>query len=322
MRGYHRPMKNERLLAMTDYLLRCGRKTAEELAERFEVSPRTIYRDIDSLCAAGVPIVSEAGTGGGYELEESYRIDRSFLSADEIADLTSLLEGLSEAVKDRHLERSLGKISALGPRGRELLAERPADRLPPPLIVTFSPFTSSGGDPNLVREIRRAIAERRVVAFTYVDGEARETERSVEPYSLVIGGATWYLHAWCRLRRSFRLFKLIRIRNAAMVCERYDPYAHAPVPRPFAFADSPEVPVPIAVSVEAKLRPAMDEAFPDRGTGPDEDGRWTYRFTWPLGAYLVQFLLYFGPGLRVLEPAELRAGLERAAREIADANYF
>lgn len=313
-------MKNERLLAMTDYLLRCGKKTAEELADRFEVSPRTIYRDIDSLCAAGVPIVAEAGTGGGYMLEESYRIDRSFLSADEIADLSSLLEGLSEAVKDSHLERSLGKISSLGPRGTELTRGYPGERLPPPLIATFSPFASAGGDPDLVRELRRAITERRVVAFTYVDAEARETERVVEPYTLVIGGATWYLHAWCRLRGSFRLFKLIRMRNARMACERYDPYAHAPVPPPFAFADSNEIPVPIAVSVEARLGPAMEESFPGKGVGPDEHGRRIYRFTWPLGNYLVHFLLSFGSGLRVLEPEDLRADLARTAAEIAAEN--
>jgi predicted DNA-binding transcriptional regulator YafY len=315
-------MKNERLIAMTDYLLHCGRKTAEELASRFEVSTRTIYRDIDSLCAAGVPIVAEAGTGGGYELEEGYRIDRSFLSEDEIADLSALLEGLGEAVKDKHLERSLGKISALGPRGRELARDCDCVRLPPPLIATLSPWGAAGGDPALIRELRRAIAERRIVTFGYVDGEARETERSVEPCSLVIGGTTWYLHGWCRLRRAYRLFKVNRMRNPRLSYDRFDPYAHLPAPSPFAFSDSTEIPVPIVLSVEARLHDAMEESFPGAGTGPAEDGRWTYRFNWPLGNYLIHFLLYFGPGLSVLEPAELRTCLAASAYEIARSNDF
>jgi predicted DNA-binding transcriptional regulator YafY len=311
-------MKNERLLAMTDYLLHCGRKTAEELASHFEVSARTIYRDIDSLCTAGVPIVAEAGTGGGYEIEEGYRIDRSFLSAEEIADLRSLLEGLAEAVKDRHLQRSLGKISSLGPRGTELARDRSG--LPPPLIATLSPWGAAGGDPTMVCELRRAIAERRVVSFGYVDGESRETVRSAEPFSIVMGGAVWYLHAWCRLRKSFRLFKIARMSRLRVECERFDPYARVPVPSPFAFSDSTEIPVSIVISVEARIKNAVEESFPGAGTGPDQDGRWTYRFRWPRGNYLLHSLLYFGPGLRVVEPADLREELARAASEIARAN--
>lgn len=319
-RVYHRIMKNERLISMTEILLHEGKKTAEELASRFEVSPRTVYRDIDSLCAAGVPIVAEAGTGGGYEIEEGYRIDRSFLSADEIADLRSLLEGLAEAVKDRHLERSLGKISTLGPRGSELSHDR--ERLPPPLIATLSPWGGMGGDPTMVCELRRAIAERRVVSFAYVDGESRETARTAEPFSIVMAGTTWYLHAWCRLRRSFRLFKIGRMRELRLECERFDPFARTPVPSPFAFADSTEIPVPVVVSIESNLRNTMEEAFPGMGTGPDDGGRWIYRFNWPLGNYLLHTLLYYGPGLRVLEPVELRESLASAARKIARANEF
>ena len=112
-------MKNERLLAILDCLLLEGKKTADELAKRFEVSTRTVYRDIDSLGAAGVPIAAEAGLGGGYEIEKSYRIDRSFLSPGEIADLTAILKAFAHATKDRSLERSLGKISSLGLRGTD-----------------------------------------------------------------------------------------------------------------------------------------------------------------------------------------------------------
>jgi len=174
----------------------------------------------------------------------------------------------------------------------------------------------------LVCELRRAIAERRIVAFGYVDGESRETERSAEPFSIVMGGTTWYLHAWCRLRRSFRLFKIARMRKLRLECERFNPYARVPVPSPFAFSDSNDILASIVISVEARIRNAVEESFPGAGTGPDTEGRWTYRFTWPLGNYLLHSLLYFGPGLRVVEPAQLREDLAIAAFEIARENEF
>jgi len=329
-------MKNERLLALTDCLLNEGRKSAEELALRFEVSVRTIYRDMDSLCAAGIPIVAEVGSGGGFKIEESYRIDRGFLTPAELSDLNSILAAYVKVTKDRGLGHSLGKLSSLGPRGIELAEERSGTSLlsrpdaaterrpplPPPLIADLSPWGGATCDPRLIAELRRAIAERRVAAFTYVDGEGRESRRETEPYSVVIGGATWYLHAWCRLRGAFRLFKIGRVRDLSILPERYDPWAHQPIPQPFAFEGASEPIGRVEVSVDASLRTSLEEYFPGLGAGPDDDGRWRFRFDYPVGSYLIRWLLYFGPGLRVESPAALRSELARTAQEIARANDF
>jgi predicted DNA-binding transcriptional regulator YafY len=351
-------MKNERLLALFDCLLLEGKKTAAQLAARFEVSMRTIYRDIDSLSAAGLPVVAASGIDGGYMIDEDYRIDRSFLTAEEINDLTSLLRTFADATRDRSLERSLGKLSSLGSRspqgrartGTELtrspvkgiqgqgteLAGSPSGALnaevaaciktqailPPPFIAELSPWGPQCCDPRIIQELRRAIAERRVVSFRYIDAESRETGRVVEPFSVVIGGAAWYLHAWCRLRRAFRLFKLVRIRELRIHPERYDPYARMPIPYPFAFEGTNESLENIEVSVDGRLRQALDETFPGLGEGPDSSNRWTYRFDYPMGPYLVNLLLFYGPGLRVERPESLRRALSLAARAIAQLNSF
>ncbi|MFA6506508.1 MAG: YafY family protein [Treponemataceae bacterium] len=310
-------MKNERLLAMVDVFLHEGRKSAEELSDRFEVSVRTIYRDVDALCSAGVPLVSYAGAGGGYELEESYRIDRSFLSKEEIADLTGLLKGFSEVVKDRHLERSLGKIASLGPRSTRAEPSQPA--LPPPFIATFAPWGTVGPDASLVDSVRRAVAERRLISFCYQDGEGRGTERTVEPFSVVISVATWYLHGWCRLRSSFRLFKLSRVRNLLVLPEVYDPYARIPIPAPFVGGD--ESVVGIRLSVDPKIRAVVAESFPDAIEEPGADGpAVVFSFEYPTGPWFTRFLLYLGPGLRVLAPDSLRKEYAAAARSMLARN--
>ncbi|PKL26008.1 MAG: hypothetical protein CVV47_02440 [Spirochaetae bacterium HGW-Spirochaetae-3] len=307
-------MKNERLIALLDRLLNEGRATAADLARRFEVSERTIYRDIDSLCMAGVPIVAEAGAGGGYSIDPGYRVDRSFLTKDEVADLSALLRGMPEALKDGNIERSLGKISSLGtPRDGE-----GCENAPPPFMATLSPWGGPGPDPAIVIALREAIADKRPVSFEYVDGEGRGSERLVEPFSIVIGGAVWYLHGYCRLRSDWRLFKLSRIRSLRRRAERFDPAERLPAPHPFRSGDEPLVDVELEAA--PRLVQAMDEAFPGCGADYLADGSAIFAFQYPEGAWLVRFLLSFGPGLVVRKPESIRAALVEAAIKIAEAN--
>lgn len=311
-------MKHERLIAILDCLLNDGKKTAAELARRFEVSERTIYRDIDSLCMAGVPVVAEPGSGGGFEMDPSYRVDRSFLTRDEIADLSTLLRGMPEALKDGHIERSLGKLSSLGAGAADRARRDEANGLPPPFIATLSPWGSPGPDPMTVLSLRGAIADRALVSFQYVDGEGKPSERVVEPFSVVFGGGVWYLHGFCRLRSAWRIFKLSRVRSLRRRMERFDPSARLPVPDPFRSGNEPLVDVELEAA--ASLVQTLDEAFPGCRAGERPDGSAVFAFKYPEGAWLVRFLLSVGPGLVVRKPESLRAAVAKAAMEIAEAN--
>jgi predicted DNA-binding transcriptional regulator YafY len=170
----------------------------------------------------------------------------------------------------------------------------------------------------LVEDIRRAISDRRVVSFHYIDSDGHKTERRVEPFSLVIGGVVWYLHAWCRLRGDFRLFKLARVTDARLELERFDPFARTPIPPPFVRGDEPSIPV--VLEAEAALSVALDESFPGADIEDRPGGTRLYRFRYPIGPWFVRLLLYFGPGLRVREPAELREAYSQALRRMAEDN--
>lgn len=336
-------MKNERLFAIVNHLLTRGRTGARELAARFEVSERTIYRDMDSLSGSGVPVVAVAGAGGGFEIEKGFRIDRSFLTGEELADLTGALGGFVEALKSRRLERSLAKLEGLGARRKRAATlagtaagrgrssadspEAQAGTVPthhggapaPPLVVTLTPWGGRSADSRSVELLREAVAARHPVALVYRDQRGAVTERVVEPFSMVLGGAVWYLHAWCRLRGTFRLFRMSRIAEARPLAEAFDPWRRAPVPEPFVWSsDEPVLDVVLEVS-PARL-PGVEEALDHATVAVGADGSARVSFHSPAGEWLEAYVLSLGPGVAVLEPAALREAVRQAAIAVAMSN--
>lgn len=337
-------MKNERLFAIVNHLLARGRTGARELAARFEVSERTIYRDMDSLSGSGVPVVAVAGAGGGFEIEEGFRIDRSFLTGEELADLTGALGGFVEALKSRRLERSLAKLEGLGarrkrgatlPGGRRTSGShgardgaaaqvgadpaRPGDAPAPPLVVTLTPWGGRSADSGTVELLREAVAARHPVALVYRDQRGAVTERVVEPFTMVLGGAVWYLHAWCRLRGTFRLFRVSRIAEARALHEVFDPWLRAPVPEPFVWS-SVEPVVDVVLEVSPARLPGVQEALDHATVTIGADGSAQVAFHSPAGDWLEGYVLSLGPGVAVLEPAALREAVRQAAIAVAMAN--
>lgn len=335
-------MKNERLFAIVNVLLARGRTGARELAARFEVSERTIYRDMDSLSGSGVPVVAVAGAGGGFEIEEGFRIDRSFLTGEELAALTGTLGAFTEALRSRRLERSLSKLQGLGARRRStqqsparshslvaggLNPDRPstsptlADGVSPapPLVVTLTPWSGGSPESGMVELLRDAVEARHPVAIVYRDMHGAHSERVVEPFSMVLGGAVWYLHAWCRLRDTFRLFRVSRIVSALPCDEVFDPWQRAPVPEPFVWSALEPV-----VDVELEVSPArvagLAEMFDRATVSIQADGTARVSFCCPAGEWLEGYILSLGVGVTVVTPPELREAVCAAALAVASAN--
>jgi predicted DNA-binding transcriptional regulator YafY len=346
-------VKNERLFAIVNHLLAHGRTDAGELARRFEVTERTIYRDMDSLSGSGVPVLAVPGAGGGYEIAEGFALSRSFLTGAELADLTGALGGFAEALKSKPLERSLAKLAGLGSRSgrrgedgqvRSGRAENRAARRAfpatvgsngvesgnsgpsnregapaPPLVVTLTPWGGASPDASLVELLREAIAARRAVALVYRDSRGSSTERVVEPFSVVLGGAVWYLHAWCRLRGSFRLFRLSRVVEARVLDEQFDPWLRAPVPEPFSGIGDEQL-VEVALEVQGSRLARLAEAFSGAAMVVQADGSARVSFRTPGGEWLESYVISLGPGVAVVQPAALREAVRRNALGVAKAN--
>ena len=205
-------MKMDRLIGILSILLQREQVTAPELAEQFEVSRRTIQRDIEALCRAGIPITTAQGAGGGISIMEGYRVDRTVLTAPEMQAILAGLRSLDSVSGTRRYAQLMEKLSA----GNSTLISGGTH-----MLIDLSSWYKSSLAPK-IEAIQNAMEQHHLVHFTY-DAPKGTSVRSVEPYYLVFHWSTWYLWGWCQTRQDFRLFKLNRMTNLSTG----DPLQHA-----------------------------------------------------------------------------------------------
>jgi predicted DNA-binding transcriptional regulator YafY len=304
-------MKLDRLLSTVVLLLGRDRMTAEDLARRFEVTARTIYRDLDAINAAGIPIVAYPGPGGGYRIDPSYTIDRRLLGFDDLRAIVSALKGVNAALEDKAIGAALEKIESLGPR------ERPQEFLEDRIAIDLFPWGSRDEEKRLVKILESAIAEHRLVEFSYSSYGRKVEKRSVEPMTLVFKAYAWYLWGFCRLRGDYRLFKLSRIRDPEIKLERFKR-------RPGSYPPDAIIPQPtlldLVLRADAARATQAEEWFGGEDLAREEDGSLRITLRVPEGEWIVKLILGFGPGLEILEPPALRESLFKAAAGISAAN--
>lgn len=192
-------------------MMRQGTVTAAELAERFEVSVRTIYRDMDTLSAAGIPVYAKKGKNGGICLTEQFVLNKMLLTKDEQQEILSGLVSLRET-KAEAGENILQKLG-------EFFRTDPVDWL----AIDLSDW--SGSRVQLYENIKNAILARRLLQFDYYGKNGQMRRRTVEPVKLLFKEYTWYLKAYCRERKDWRLFKLFRIKRLSVQEETFVPRA-------------------------------------------------------------------------------------------------
>lgn len=195
--------KVDRLYAITTYLMNNGKTSARELSQKFEVSVRTIQRDIDSLCQAGIPIVAETGTNGGYYLEENFRMDAHTVSNEDYSFILTSLKGFYSAMKSPKIISTLEKVASL--------TKNPDTTI----ILDFSVLYE--GDNQLLQILQDAIHTKRPVSFEYTNAESITRIHTVEPIAVVYRWYSWYLLAYSVVKNDYRIYKLIRMRNAKII---------------------------------------------------------------------------------------------------------
>jgi predicted DNA-binding transcriptional regulator YafY len=314
-RGHTRSVRADRLLGILMFLLDKGKATAAELSKRFEASERTIYRDMTALSTAGFPVTSLSGPGGGFTMTEGYVLDRSFLTPSEVLSLLGALDAVGEAARGSGLEMALEKFRAISTKGKPS-----REALPPPIVVSLSPWGGRASGERKVELLREAIEKRRVIAFSYSGLRGPSGRREAEPFTLALGGSVWYLHAFCKLRKEFRLFRLSRMDGLETLGERFDPRKRLPVPPPWSanWGDGPLMAIVLEFSKENRM--AVLDSFPAEEISETEEGLLRVSFAWPQAEPPVRFILGFGPGTRVVSPESLRETVKEAAAALALGN--
>ncbi|RJX41481.1 YafY family transcriptional regulator [Paenibacillus pinisoli] len=285
-------MKLERLLGITIELMSKKRVTATELAARFEVSVRTIYRDLDLINEAGIPVVSFSGVVGGFELMDGYYLSKQHFSIDDMAVIFHLLKGMEEAVGNK-ITSIVHKLGSLQPA---LLN----GGSPNPIIIDAS---ASVLEKDAIKPLYEAIGQQRTVKFSYTDSMGNESERSVEPARLYWDRGWWYVEGHCLLKQAQRCFKVSRMTSLQMTDRRFTPKLGAPD----IVAEEPVRGIEVHLRFDATNQPRIFEQFQGQCThlGTHIDVH-TIFFS---QAYALSVILSFGPIVEIVSPEELRQEL-------------
>ena len=294
----------DRLFQLIYLLLEQGRMTADQLAAELEVSPRTILRDVDSLSAAGVPVYTTPGKGGGIALLDGYVLDRGgFTEAEQQMLLLSL-----QSMPDDEGEQALNKLSALFHRSEEDW-----------LQVNLSQWGAAQWDQETFRLLKQAILSRRTTRFTYASSRGDTSPRLVLPARLVFKGQAWYLQAFDVEKEDYRTFRLSRILD---LDTNGDIFHRRLMPPDIDF--SGDIPPLFRVDALLKFSPALAwrvyDEFDRSCISIQDDGSLVVSTVFPEDQRLYGYLLSFGPGMEVLQPFSLRQKMAQLAEEISRSN--
>ena len=312
--------RTDRLVAMVMHLQ--GRRVvrAEELAEHYGISVRTVYRDIAALGEAGVPVVGEAGVG--YALVKGYHLPPVMLTAEEAGALFTggeLIKKFTDGSLNTAVDEALNKLRAILPLERRDHLEHLARGTI--IAGTSGGVTTADGDarPASLATVQHAVARRRVLAMAYRARETpTDTVREVEPLGVVFYGANWYLVAWCRLRKDLRHFRVDRIQNLELRAETFGTREDFSLSRHIeGYAHHGETfPAKVWFANGAQER-AKAESYATLVAGDVREGGTVFAMlTWSYD-WLARWLLSFGEGAEALEPEILRKQVGALALEAA-----
>lgn len=297
-------MKIDRMIGILSILLQQEKVTAPYLAEKFEVSRRTINRDIEHLCLAGIPLVTAQGQNGGISIMDGYKMDRTLLTS---SDMQAILAGLRSLDSVSGTNRYTELMEKLSVGASNLIA---GDQH---ILIDLSSWYKSSLAPK-IELIHGSIECAKQISFLYFSPKG-ERRRTIEPYDLVFQWSSWYVWGWCLDRQDFRLFKLNRMTELQQEIS----FEKRAAPLPDLSSDRV---FPNHYQVKALFSPEYKWRLVEE-YGPDSfqeqpDGRLLFSFGFTDRNNILSWILTFGRGVELLEPVELRRELYRLGKEMQE----
>lgn len=286
-------MQIDRLFEIVYLLLDKKKMTAAVLAAHFEVSKRTILRDIDTLTMAGIPIYTTKGKGGGIAILDNFILNKTAITEEEQSQILMALQSLTPT---QHIDTGslLSKLGALFEKTDAAWIE-----------VDFSRWGSTGADREKFEILKQAVLKKQPISFTYPSSYGEITSREVYPLKLVFKAKAWYIQAFCPLKQDYRTFKINRMLQLTLGPGSFAGQAFAP---PSIVAETPAqsalVPLKLVFSADVAYR-VYDE-FDTKNVQKNKDGSFTVTIELPNDSWLYGFLLSFGTAVRVVEPKHVQ----------------
>lgn len=296
-------LKLERLLTIIFKLLHRSTISASQLAEELNVSQRTIYRDIETISVAGIPITSYHGTNGGFGIMENYKWDKTFLDASSMLGVLSLMQSLSDQLNDQDFKKVVDRLSIL-------TTEEQKNHL-------HVDLTHLSVDPFFLIDLQKSIKESKRVCFQYISAQNEQTTREVDPLSLQYKFRTWYLYAYCHLRNDYREFKVSHMLHLQRLLIPFKDIHLLP-------KETPVVEPPrerVILRVQPQSIHLVLNHFQHHSMIQEADGSFTMILMLPVplnATWLINILLGFQSGVIVVEPLYLQDILKTEAKKIID----
>ena len=297
-------MQINRLFEIVYILLERKTITAKELAERFEVSTRTIYRDIEILSQAKIPVYANKGNGGGIGLLEDYVLDKSMLSEEEQNQILFALQSM-EKISNQDEKNILEKMSSIFNKSKTNWID-----------VDFSDWGINGEQDQTFNLIRNAILKHNVIEFVYYNSYGEEKKRQAEPLQIYFKDKSWYLKAYCRLKQDYRLFKISRMKDIKLLNETFE--RELPQIKENKF-DYKTIQLELEISKDMSYR-VYDE-FKMEDIIKNKNGDFIVKVEFPENDWVYGYILSFGENVKVLSPGYVKSIIKEKLQKSLK-NYF
>ena len=293
-------MKDNRLFRILYYILEKEKVTANELADKFEVSVRTIYRDIDSISSVGVPIFTTQGKGGGIKIDNEFILNKSLFDANEKEQIIAALQGL-EKTNEAYKSELITKLSALFKIKNSNWIE-----------IDFTSWGSNNTYQDLFNTLKIAIINKNIISFSYNSSKGEKINRKVKPIRLLFKEQDWYLYAFCLLRNDFRYFKLSRIKDLEVLAINYeDNFENEVLKKELKYENIVNIKLKFNKSVAFRV---YDEF---KAIEEDEKGNLYVEIKIPNNYKLYNYIFSFGSNVEILELKEIKNQFKNMINKIA-----
>jgi len=295
-------LKIDRLVSIIMILLERKKISAPELAKMFEVNLRTIYRDIDTINQAGIPIITYRGVNGGIGIMEEYKIEKKLFTLSDITELLIGLKSIHSTMSNQELLNTMAKLKGLVPKDEIQQVEKKTNRIK----IDHTPWLGNERVQLSLKKINTAINENSFISFKYFDRLGQKSERKIEPYRLVLKNSSWYIQGYCTLREDVRIFEVSNMSSLKVLEEAF-------IPREFDY-DSQDIyfrtdrkTITLKLLIHESLSDIMVEFCGKDNVTLYKDDKYIAYFPFVEDDYFYNMILRFGDKCECLEPEHVRA---------------
>ena len=303
-------MKFEIMIGILFELLSKRKVKATYLSEKYGVSVRSIYRYVNELEYAGVPLYTTRGNNGGISIVDTYRISSTFMTVSEFEQTINALTSIEKNVPNNILNSAINKLKSASKNGYSELNLTSGN-----LIIDAGPWGDTNGYKSKLSVIQKAIEDNLVLSISYHDRNGDVTVRNIEPHLILFKQGLWYCYAFCQLRNEFRFFKTGRIEHATITNQKFVRRKINQDDMPLNFWQNSVTAEPVTMQINKEVLSDVEEWLGIENVSKVND-KFIATASLPYDSGLISKIISYGNNIKILEPKKLKEEIKKKAQEI------